>query len=125
MTIPAHSHADNAFERQAHADCGLEYQSRDNASESTSVDSSEQDMAMAPPPKNFIRRKREERAVCGKITAGAQQSKPAFNWISQARRNAFEEVCAFDLLPVRNVNNNADSLWAQIWNEVTAEDNTL
>ena len=123
MTIPAHSHADSAFENQ----------SRDNASEATgdSRPSSKQDMdggstsLAPPPPKIFTRRKRElcrEGPVRSKPTAEAQQSAPALTWISQARRSAFEEICAFDLLPAETVKNcDDDSRWTQVWNAVTAE----
>ena len=129
MTIPAHSQTDYAFEHQSHADCALENQTRDDACEVTTEDSepSKQSMdcrSMAPPPpKIFIRRKREG-AVNGKPTAGAHQPKPDLNWICQARRNAFEEICAFDLLSDRDANNcDDDSRWAQIWNAFTAENN--
>ena len=108
MTITPHSHADYAFENQ----------SRDNASEATAVDrepSSKQNihcqsmLLTPPPPKNFTRRKRGG-PVCVKSTAGAHQSNPDFIFISQARRNAFEEICAFDLLPVGTIINDDDSL---------------
>ena len=126
MTIPTHSYTYYAFETQQHADCILEYKSCDNASEATKGDSeaSKQNIVTPPPPKIFIRRQREG-AVYGKLTAGAQQSKQDLNWISQARRNAFEEKCA----PANDVNciNNCDddSRWAQIWNAVASEENIL
>ena len=62
--------------------------------------------------------------MCGKPTAEAQQSAPALTWISQARRSAFEEICAFDLLPAETVKNcDENSRWALVWNAVTAENN--
>ena len=108
MTITPYSHADNAFENQ----------SRDNASEATTVDSepsSKQNIhcrsmpLTPPPPTNFTRRKQGV-PVCIKSTAGAHQSNPDFTFIAQARRNAFEEICAFDLLPVGTIINDDDSL---------------
>ena len=108
MTITAHSHADYAFENQSHDDASATTGDSDLSSKQNMPGTS---MPLTPPaPKMFTRRKRGG-AVRAKPTAGAYQSKPDFTFISQARRNAFEEICAFDLLPLGTIINDADSLF--------------